>query len=304
MQDDIFDSISGGRQVYMHRGPFVPFENRSIPDSKYPTYSDFQLTKMRPSVKFTHLNHVCDLNSLTSILDEGFKGGKNRFQYLKRLYGNELTFSWWGITVPKEEKRRIQNDYKQKIQSRLMAEGNHVYDGKLDKEIQKYFCTSPVFESDYSLYGNFRFELSITELEEAYKEAVGCQDVSYKQFGTPCLRQETLNVVLVCPKDDDRFSAEFEVDESSYRIKRSDEGWTWTPESTSSEIFDATFNKYRRWDQVCFAFCMKKDQRLVMSRDLLDDIKPVNNCGFKLKGDGFTKERAEEELENIREEDV
>ena len=326
LRHDNFDSISGGR-VPVIRGRFVPMmmmifvinvfrrqgcphlgqghgpivSSRFVPftTSNYPTISDSVWTQSTPSIKFTHLNHVCDLNSLTSILDQGFKGGHNRFESLKP-YGNELTFSWWGITVPKEEKRKIQNDYKQKIQSRLMAEGNDVNDGKLDEEIQKYFCTSPVFQSDYSLYGNFRIDLSITELEEAYKQAVGCQEVSYKQFGTAFFKQETLNVVVVSPKDDDRFSTELEVDESSYRIKRSDEGWTWTPESTSSEIFNAIINKYRRWDQVCFAFCMKKDQRLVMSRDLLDDIKPVNNCGFKLKGDGFTEEEAKEKLESIQ----
>ena len=214
-------------------------------------------------------------------------------------YGNELTFSWWGITVPAEEKRRIQNDYKEKMSAGRPNNDDDRLDSKLDREIQRCFCTSPVFEPDYSLYGNFRFELTITEVEEAYKEAVGCQEVSYKQFGTAFFKQEVLNVVLVCPKDDDRFSEELEVDESSYRIQRSDEGWTWTPESTSFEIFNA-FNKHRCWDQVCFAFCMKKNQRLVIRRNLLDDIKPVDNCGFKLKGDGFTEEEAKEKLENIQ----
>ena len=289
---DCFDSISGGR-VHVVRGLFVPFRPTT---SNYPTIPDFEYTQSTPSIKFTHLNHVCDLSSLTSILKQGFMGGQNRFQSLKP-YGNELTFSWWGITVPTEEKRKIQHDYKQK-----MSAGNNDndrLDSKLDREIQRCFCTSPVFQSDYSLYGNFRFELSIKELEEAYKQAVGCQEVSYKQFGTAFFKQETLNVVVVCSKDEDRFSTELEVDESSYRIQRSDEGWTWTPESTSSEIFDA-FYKHRRWDQVCFAFCMKKNQRLVIRRNLLDDIKPVNNCYFKLKGDGFTEDEAKEKLENIQ----
>ena len=155
----------------------------------------------------------------------------------------------------------------------------------------------------------------MTDLKHSYKGTTGCENVEFRIWGTGRHALEVNYIVLVCPEGCEEFKhlpllSEADID----IVKEEGDDWKWYPQSSSSDrrviqdnrILVPTFRegdpkscRYRRWDTVSFLFYLKPGQFLKLPEGTYPEI--TDNTGdVYIKGDGFTKNEAQDYLQGSR----
>ena len=199
--------------------------------------------------EISHLVHDAKLDNFFSILsDQTIKPGRE-----KEIKGiGSFSFSWWGLSVAKQEKDNYLSEMKRLI--------------KGPKGCNAMLKTGPF--NNTSRYGHFRITQTMSELLEHYKKSTG-KEYEKRILWTVVYRYEIMHTILVHPKDE-KFEEEFghlqtmedymadnEHDEGSYPVVKDVGGkWKWCPQTTSMGHPDTTKENetLKSWEHLTFAF--------------------------------------------------
>ncbi|XP_072546710.1 uncharacterized protein [Salminus brasiliensis] len=186
--------------------------------------------------------------------------------------------SWWTLKIGEEEIMSAEKLYSQ--------------NEKIQRPFLEKFTTSPVFQTNKSQYGNYRFTFPLAELMELYQQQnCGGKEPVLRVFKTMFYKQEIVYAVLIhSPEDNEKFS-KYPLLQSSEFVRYVDKQIVWRAQATASalsftlsEIPDksqsvATYlwgSTYYVWDQVCLAFHLPPEKALKVPKQRL--IKALEAC--------------------------
>ena len=197
--------------------------------------------------EISHLVHNTSLDNFLDILsDEIIKpGGEKKIETI-----GKYKFSWWGLSVGKQEKDNYLSAMKGLIKG-TRGTSAMLHTGP--------FCNT-------SRYGNFRIKLPVEKLFEYYRTSLGRDYHKRILWTTAYYQQEIMHTILIHPNDE-KFEKEFghlpkmedymADKKDSYAVVTTVDGkWIWCPQTTSLIHPDTTKDeiKFKSWDHLTFAF--------------------------------------------------
>uniref|UniRef100_UPI00398E64C7 uncharacterized protein n=1 Tax=Pristiophorus japonicus TaxID=55135 RepID=UPI00398E64C7 len=223
----------------------------------------------RSAFSITNLIHVTDKNGVQGILTDQCLKKANIKQIGEEL---KVRFSWWGVQVNQEEmevQREVQRERVGKWLSQTTEASPQDLEGLRDSLVEQYI-SSPAF-LEKSNYGNFKFTYNVNDLIAEYRKTV-CQgkDPAFSVLGTFKYNLEIMHTVAVHPPGVKLFERCPPL--PSEVVSREGTNWTWSPESTGSEVrvlreggdgawrVDDCYPDLRCWDFVSFAFYLPDEK--------------------------------------------
>lgn len=223
------------------------------------------------SVPITNLAHFTNPEAATRIVDSGgFRGRKKKISEDEDGNDVKARFSWWSPVFIADETTKVRLHLKKVIQP-FLDEGN---DEDQQDTLHKQFATSDAFRPKSWRHGNVLFLYGIDELCQYYRDQVD-DEVQFKVLGTFGYKKEVMHAVLVCSQANgtQRFAAYPNVLTPVEDVKNEavitcddDGNWVWKPQETGGEIERLQahwqpFPRYRRWENVAFAFHIPDEWR-------------------------------------------
>ena len=202
--------------------------------------------KEHAKFEISHLVHNTSLDTFLRILSEEIiSGGEKEIKTI-----GTYKFSWWGLSVGKQEKDNYRSAMKGLIKG-TRGTSAMLHTGP--------FCNT-------SRYGNFRIKLPVAKLFEYYQTSLGRDYQKRILWTTAYYQHEIMHTILIHPKDE-KFENEFghlptmenymADKKDSYSVVTTVDGkWIWCPQTTSLIHPDTTKDEtnFKSWDHLTFAF--------------------------------------------------
>uniref|UniRef100_UPI00398F5E70 uncharacterized protein n=1 Tax=Pristiophorus japonicus TaxID=55135 RepID=UPI00398F5E70 len=219
----------------------------------------------RTCFSITNVTHVTNSKGVKGILADQcmkFANGKEIGENLS------VRFSWWHARVNQEETEEKKREHRETTGNWLRNQSQDL-EGLRDSLVEQYI-SSPAF-LEKSNYGNFKFTYNVNDLIAEYQKTV-CQgkDPAFSVLGTFKYDLEIMHTVAVHPPGVKLFERCPPL--PSEVVSREGTNWTWSPESTGSEVrvlreggdgewrVDDCYPDRRSWEYMSFAFYLPDEK--------------------------------------------
>lgn len=228
-----------------------------------------------PKIEFhiSKVAHVTTLSGLNGILDAG------GFQ------GRKQDLLWWGLAVEEEDIKAAEERFLEETYP-----GRELWQKNTQTPFLHKFTTSPVFKTNESRYGNFKFLFSLWDLLQMYSEQI-CGGVGpvMRVYGTSVYRREIMYTVIVHSPSEKEFERYPGLCEDDAICVFENHNIIWKAQALSKDhYFQAVtcnerpqvieaepfaplydHDRWFVWDHVTVAFHLPEGQTLRVSRERL-----------------------------------